>query len=242
MDGAMLEFPSFPRYRLHAIMIAELNVEQARFNMVEQQIRTWDVLNQEILDLLYAVHREKFVPTAYRTLAFSDLEIPLGEVPSERMWAPRLEARILQELELKKSDFVLEVGTGSGYFTALLSRLAGRVISVEINPRLAEFGKGNLVAEGVDNATVIIGDAAGGRHQTAPYDAIVLTGSVPFIPQILLDQVKPGGRIFAVVGDEPVMSARMVLRNASGTFNQTKMFETCMAPLVNATQPTRFQF
>lgn len=238
----MLEFPSFPRYRLHPIMNAELNVEQARFNMVEQQIRTWDVLDQEILDLLYAVRRERFVPAAYKALAFSDLEIPLGEAPSERMWAPRMEARVLQELDLKKSDFVLEVGTGSGYFTALLSRLAGRVVSVEINPALAKFGRDNLGAEGVDNATVVTGDAAGGWHQNGPYDAIVLTGSVPIIPQTILDQVKPGGRLFAIVGDEPVMSARMLFRDTSGILGQTEMFETCVTPLVNASQPVRFQF
>ena len=218
------------------------NIEQARFNMVEQQIRTWDVLNQEILDLLYLVHRENFVPEAYRSLAFCDLDIPLGEAPGERMWAPRMEARVLQELKLKKSEYVLEVGTGSGYLCALLSRCAGRIISVDINPRLAKLGETNLAAEGIDNAIVEVGDAALGWQKCAPYDVIVLTGSVPVIPEGLLDQIKPGGRLFAIVGDEPVMSARMISKNSSGAIHQDEMFETCAAPLDNAQQPVRFQF
>lgn len=223
-------------------MTAVLDIEHARFNMVEQQIRTWEVLDQEILDLLYVVRREKFVPAAYRALAFSDLEIPLGAAPGERMWAPRMEARVLQELDIKKSDFVLEVGTGSGYFAALLAHLAGRVVSVDISPGMADFGKSNLDSEGASNATVLVGDASRGWPQQAPYDVIVLTGSVPILPDAFLDQLKPGGRIFAVVGDEPVMSARLIAKAASGAVQQTELFETCMAPLVNALQPPRFRF
>ncbi|MSQ53557.1 MAG: protein-L-isoaspartate O-methyltransferase [Betaproteobacteria bacterium] len=221
-------------------MTPVLNIEQARFNMVEQQIRTWEVLNQDILDLLYLVHRENFVPEAYRTLAFCDLEIPLGEAPGERMWAPRMEARVLQELKLNRSECVLEVGTGSGYLCALLSRCAGRVISVDINPRLAKLGESNLA--GIDNAMVEVGDAARGWQKHAPYDVIVLTGSVPVVPAGLLEQIKPGGRLFAIVGDEPVMSACMLIKSASGSIHQDPMFETCAAPLVNASQPVRFQF
>lgn len=223
-------------------MNTELNIEQARFNMVEQQIRPWEVLDQEILDLLYLLHREKFVPEAYRALAFSDLEIPLGTEPGERMWAPRVEARVLQNLNLGKTDRILEVGTGSGYFSALLAHCAGRVFSVEINPRLAKLGEANLAAEGIDNVTVENGDAARGWPRHAPYDVIVLTASTPEVPESLLDQIKPGGRLFAIVGDEPVMVARILSRDASGSFVQKDLFETCVAPLANALQPARFQF
>jgi protein-L-isoaspartate(D-aspartate) O-methyltransferase len=223
-------------------MTAALDIEQARFNMVEQQIRTWDVLNQEILDLLYVMRRENFVPAAYRALAFSDLEIPLGEVPGERMWAPRMEARVLQELNLNRSESVLEIGTGSGYFCALLARLTARVFSVDINPRLADMGKANLASERIDNATVEVGDASLGWQQHAPYDVVIVTGSMPVVPESLLGQVKPGGRLFAIVGDVPVMSARILHKGVSGTIHQEELFETCLTPLVNALQPARFQF
>ena len=223
-------------------MNTSLNIEQARFNMVEQQIRPWEVLDQEILDLLYLLRREKFVPEAHRALAFSDLEIPLGSEPGERMWAPRVEARVLQSLGLKKSDRVLEVGTGSGYFTALLAHCAGRVFSVEINTEIAKTGQANLAAESIDNAIVEIGDAALGWTRHAPYDVIVLTASTPVVPDSLLEQLKPGGRIFAIVGDEPVMAARVISRDASGCCVQKDLFETCIAPLTNALQPARFKF
>jgi len=223
-------------------MNTSLNIEQARFNMVEQQIRPWEVLDQEILDLLYLLHREKFVPDAYRALAFCDLEVPLGDEPSERMWAPRVEARVLQNLNLKKTDRILEVGTGSGYFAALLAHCAGRVFSVEINARLAKLGEANLAAQGIDNVTVENGDAARGWSRHAPYDVIVLTASTPVVPESLLEQIKPGGRLFAIVGDEPVMVARILSRDATGSFVQKELFETCFAPLANALQPTRFQF
>src|SRR5262245_16232321 len=140
-----------------------MNLEQARTNMVEQQIRTWEVLDQDVLDLLYAVPREDFVPAECRNLAFSDMEIPLGKAPGERMWAPKLEARVLQELALKRTDRVLEVGTGSGYLTALLAHRAAHVRSVEIDPALAAFGRANLERHGVDNVTLEVGDAARGH-------------------------------------------------------------------------------
>jgi len=223
-------------------MNTALNTEQARFNMVEQQIRPWEVLDQEVLDLLYLLHRENFVAEGYRALAFCDLEIPLGSEPSERMWAPRVEARVLQNLSLRKTDRILEVGTGSGYFAALLAHCAGRVFSVEINSRLAKFGEANLAAEGIDNVTVESGDAARGWSRHAPYDVIVLTASIPVVPESLLEQIKPGGRLFAIVGDEPVMVARILSRDTAGSFVQKDLFETCFAPLANASQPARFQF
>ena len=143
-----------------------MNLEQARTNMVEQQIRTWEVLDQDVLDLLYLVPREEFVPAQHRALAFSDLEIPIGE--GEKMWQPKLEARVLQEMNLRKTDLVLEVGTGSGYLTALLAHRAGHVHSVEIKPKLAELGRANLARHGVDNATLHLGDASHGWPAQAP--------------------------------------------------------------------------
>ena len=211
-----------------------MNLEQARSNMVEQQIRTWEVLDQDVLDLLYIVAREQFVPERHRALAFSDMEIPIGE--GERMWQPKMEARVLQELGLRKSDRVLEVGTGSGYLTALMSHRAAHVFSVEIKPALAAFGRGNLERQGADNVTLEIGDAARGWPSHAPYDAIVLTGSTPLLPRSLMEQLAPGGRLFAVVGEAPAMTARLV---SSTTVD---LFETVLPPLVNAEQPARFKF
>jgi protein-L-isoaspartate(D-aspartate) O-methyltransferase len=211
-----------------------MNLEQARTNMVEQQIRTWEVLDQDVLDLLYVVPREQFVPEKHRALAFSDMEIPIGE--GQKMWQPKLEARVLQELGVHKTDRVLEVGTGSGYLTALLSHRAAHVYSVEINPALAAFGRANLERHGVDNVTLEVGDAARGWASHAPYDVIVLTGSTPVLPRAFLEQLAPGGRLFAVVGEAPAMRARLI---SSST---TDLFETVIAPLVNAEHAPRFRF
>ena len=217
-----------------------MNLEQARDNMVEQQIRTWEVLDQDVLDLLYAVPREAFVPEKHRALAFSDLQIPIGE--GERMWEPKLEARVLQEMHLKKTDRVLEVGTGSGYLTALLAHRAGRVHSVEIKPGLAQLGRRNLERHGAGNVTLETGDGARGWPDHAPYDAIVLTGSTPVLPHTLQEQLAVGGRLFAVVGERPVMTARIVTCTAPGAFHAVDLFETVIDPLVNAEQPARFRF
>jgi protein-L-isoaspartate(D-aspartate) O-methyltransferase len=217
-----------------------MNVEQARANMVEQQIRTWDVLDQDVLDLLYAVPREEFVPPQHRALAFSDLQIPLGD--SQRMWEPKMEARVVQELDVHKTDRVLEVGTGSGYLTALLAHRAAQVVSVEINPRLAEFGRRNLERHGADNVLLEIGDAARGWATHAPYQVIVLGGSTPLLPRAFLEQLDIGGRLFAVVGEPPVMSARLVTCTAPGAYNSVNLFETVLAPLVNCERPSRFRF
>jgi protein-L-isoaspartate(D-aspartate) O-methyltransferase len=217
-----------------------MNLEQARSNMVEQQIRTWEVLDQEVLDLLYLVPREEFVAPEHRALAFSDLELPLPD--GERMWTPKMEARVLQELAPKKQDLVLEVGTGSGYLTALLAHRSGHVHSVEIKPKLAELGRRNLSRHGVDNVTLHTGDAARGWPRQAPYDVIVLTGSTPVLPQDLLDSLAPGGRLFAVVGEAPAMAARLVTCTAPGACRSADLFETVIAPLANAAQPPRFRF
>jgi protein-L-isoaspartate(D-aspartate) O-methyltransferase len=216
-----------------------VDFEQARFNMVEQQVRTWDVLDQEVLDLLFAVKREHFVPAAYRALAFADLEIPLGD--GESMWTPKMEARVVQELDLKADETALEIGTGSGYLTALLARRSAEVTSVEINPRLLEQARGRLASAGIGNARLHNGDGARGwRDET--YDAIVLTGSTPLLPDSWFRQLKPGGRLFAVVGDAPVMAARLVRWSAPGAIVQEDLFETVIAPLRNAPQPARFVF
>jgi len=217
-----------------------MNFDQARTNMVEQQIRPWEVLDQAVLDLLYAVPREDFVPRACRTLAFVDMEIPIGE--GEKMMAPKVEARILQALAPHKAERVLEVGTGSGYLTALLAHRAAHVHSVEIRPVLAAFGRDNLERHGADNVTLETGDAARGWPTRAPYDVIVLTGSTPVLPKALLDQLAPGGRLFAVVGELPVMVARLVTCSAPGAFRSVELFDTVLAPLVNAEQPPRFKF
>jgi protein-L-isoaspartate(D-aspartate) O-methyltransferase len=217
-----------------------MNIEQARFNMIEQQIRPWDVLDQEVLDALYVIRREDYVPEAHRALAFSDLEIPLGD--GESMMQPKMEARILQELAIRRTDRVLEVGTGSGYLTALLAHRASHVYSVEINPRLRLFGAGNLRRNGIINVTIEDGDAARGWAKHAPYDVVVLTGSVPVLPRGMAAQMREGGRLFAVVGDPPVMTAKLVTRVAAGAFNAVDLFETALKPLANCEQPERFAF
>ena len=217
-----------------------MDLEHARFNMVESQIRTREVLDQRVLNTLLAVKREEYVPEKYRPMAFMDMEIPLGH--GEVMLAPKLEARMLQELTLKGSDRVLEVGTGSGYMTALLAALAGQVCSVELHASLSESALSKLGDHGVRNATLEVGDAGRGWLRHAPYDAIVLTGSVPLLPREFQAQLKPQGRLLAVVGEPPVMTARLVTRIADAGYNEVGLFETCIAPLRNVPQPERFVF
>ena len=221
-----------------------MNLEQARANMVEQQIRTWEVLDQDVLDLLYTVSREEFVPPEYRNLAFTDMEIPLRKNAGEgqKMWAPRLEARVLQELAPKRTDRVLEIGTGSGYLTALLAHRAAQVYSVEIEPSLAAMGRASIARHGLDNVTLEIGDGARGYGKWGPYDVVVLTGSVPLLPGAILESLAPGGRAFAVVGELPVMTARLITCTAPGAFRTAELFETLLAPLANCDQPSRFRF
>ena len=221
-----------------------MNLEQARTNMVEQQIRPWEVLDQDVLDLLYTVPREEFVPPSCRNLAFSDMEVPIGE--GERMWAPKIEARVLQALAPKRSDRVLEIGTGSGYLTALLAHRAAHVTSVEIRPALAAFGKANIARHGLDNVTLQVGDGANsvpaGLSYGGPYDIVVLTGSVPEFPRALLDVLALGGRAFAVIGEAPIMTATIITCSAAGALRRVELFETALAPLANCRQPSRFSF
>ena len=216
-----------------------MDFEQARFTMVEQQIRPWDVLDPVVLDLLFAVRREEFVPAAHRALAFADLEIPLGN--GEAMWAPKVEARVLQELQLRPGESVLEIGTGSGYFAALLGSLAGRVTSVEIREALARDAAAKLARAGFGNVSVATGDGARGWGK-GTYDAIVLTGSTPVLHDAFFGQLAPGGRLFAIVGDAPAMSARIYRYSAPGSRTVVPLFETVVKPLVNAPAPARFEF
>ena len=216
------------------------DLERARFNMVEQQIRPWDVLDQRVLDLLFKVKREEFVPPQYRSLAFFDMEIPIGHGAS--MLQPKMEARMLQELVLKPSDRVLEVGTGSGYMTALLASLGGRVYSVDIVPDFTRAAGSRLAAHGISSVTLETGDAARGWAAHAPYDAIVLTGSEPVLPDEFQKSLNPGGRLLAIVGEPPVMEARLITCAAPGAYCATGLFETCIAALRNAPQPERFVF
>ena len=215
------------------------NIEQARFNMIEQQIRPCEVLEGRILELLKHVRREHFVPAEKNGLAFADMEIPLGY--GAAMWQPKLEARAVQELHLTRNDQVLEVGTGSGYLTALLSALAGRVTSVEIVPELSAMARQNLAAYHYDNINLEIGDAAHG-WDNGTYDVIVLTGSTPVLPAAFQNSLNVGGRLFAIVGDAPAMEAKLITRIAPDIFETVNIMETCVAPLRNAEQPKRFVF
>jgi protein-L-isoaspartate(D-aspartate) O-methyltransferase len=216
-----------------------MDFEQARFNMVEQQIRTWEVLDQDVLDLLFTVRREEFVLPQYRALAFADLELPIGS--GERMWAPKLEARVLQSLHVSRQDSVLEIGTGSGYLSALLASRAHDVTTVEIDPELAGSARARLAQHGFHNVRCEVGDGARG-HGSETYDVVVLTGSTPMLPDRFMDQLKPNGRLFAIVGEAPVMTARLVTWSAPGARLGTNLFETVVAPLRHAATPDRFKF
>jgi len=217
-----------------------MNTEQARFNMIEQQIRPWDVLDAGVLALLAMVRREDFVPAAYRGLAFMDTEIPLGE--GQFMLAPRVEARLLQEARVQRHERVLEVGAGSGFMAALLSHKAQAVTTLERVPALAKMAADNLRRAGIVNATVREADGAAGCAAEAPFDVIVLSGSVPEVPQGLLDQLKVGGRLITVVGQEPVMRAVRISRLSATALQTEALFDTVVPRLQGFDEPSRFSF
>ena len=218
-----------------------MNIEEARINMIKQQIRPWGVLAADVLDLLEVVKREAFVPAAYRELAFSDTEIPLP--CGENMLTPLFEARVLQEVNLRKHENVLEIGAGSGYMAALLADRARHVTTLEIEPTLKALAEQNLKAYGVGNVEVVQADGAQGwSGNGGPFDVIVISGSLPFLPDAFLQQIKVGGRILATVGEAPVMSAQLTTRVSEATFETRKLFETCIKPLRNALQSSHFKF
>ena len=223
-------------------------LEKPRFNMIEQQIRPWDVLDPRVLDLLWQVHREEFVPERHRAHAFVDMELPLAE-PAEQalasgrcMLAPRVEARLLQEADPRPHEKVLEIGAGSGYMAALLGGLAQRVVTMEIDPALAAMARENLRRAGAANVEVREADGAQGLPGEAPFDLIVLSGSVAQVPQALLSQLKAGGRLVAIIGDEPMMRATLVTRTGEATHTVAQRWDTVAPRLLNFPEPARFRF
>lgn len=225
-----------------------LDVAQARFNMIEQQIRPWEVLDTQILELLGEVRREDFVPAAHRALAFADLELPLSQPLRDGrcMLAPRVEARMVQDLALQPTDKVLEIGTGSGYVAALLGRLAAEVLSLEIDATLADTARANLQRAGATNVQVRQADAAADNFAACrsggPYNAIVLSGSVAEVPDALLQLLAPGGRLIAIVGDEPMMRATLVTRTGPASLQTQQPWDTVAPRLLNFPAPSRFHF
>ena len=218
-----------------------MNIEQARFNMIEQQIRPWNVLEQDVLDLLMVVKREDFVPAAYKSMTFMDTEIPLPG--GENMLQPKIEARVLQAAAVKKPEHVLEIGTGSGYMAALLAHKARQVTTVEIDPTVRAEAQKNLSAYGIANVDVQLGNGAQGWNVgQAEYDVIVISGSLPFLPESILAQIKVGGRIVAFIGQAPAMSAQVITRSGDRVYDTVKLFETVIKPLHAATQPSHFTF
>ncbi len=225
-----------------------VSIEKARFNMIEQQIRPWDVLDPQVLELLSVLHREDFVPEAHKALAFVDMEIPLAGSAQEAlasgrcMLAPKVEARMLQEVSPQPHEKVLEIGAGSGYMAALLAARAGSVVTMEIDPSLARMARENLAHAGVANVQVREGDGAQGLPGEGPFDVIVLSGSVAEVPQVLLAQLKVGGRLAAIVGADPVMRATVVTRTGETTYTTAQRWDTLAPRLRHFPEPSRFAF
>jgi protein-L-isoaspartate(D-aspartate) O-methyltransferase len=220
--------------------MTELNIEQARLNMIEQQIRPWDVLDQRVLDTIAATPREDFVPAAYRNLAFADIAVPIDQ--GQAMLPPKLEGRLLQALNPQPHELVLVIGTGSGYLTALLAKLGKHVYSVDLHESLVQAAQVRLAEHGIANVTLETGDAARGWPGHAPYDVIAVTGSVAEPADELLQQLRVGGRMFVVVGEDPVMEARLITRAGPDHWSSEDLFETSLAPLEHAAPEPRFVF
>ncbi|MFC5605637.1 protein-L-isoaspartate O-methyltransferase family protein [Variovorax soli] len=218
------------------------DLERLRFNMIEQQIRPWDVLDFDILELLGSIRREDYVPAAHRSLAFFDMEIPLGNEPGQVMLSPKVEARMLQDLKIQKHESVLEIGTGSGFMAALLAHRAAQVLTLEIDPRLAATAEQNLRTNGVHNVEVRVADGAKPLPSGPTFDVIVLSGSVARVPQNLLGSLNIGGRLAAIVGDEPVMRAHFITRTSEGQWDTVQPWDTVAPRLLNFPEPSRFNF
>ncbi len=216
--------------------------EKARFNMVEQQIRPWEVLDQRVLSLMESLPREQFVPHNYQDLAYADIEIPIGQ--GEHMMFPRIEARLLQALDLQPTDRVLEVGTGSGYLTACLANLARQVVTIDLHSEFTDLAKQRLEQQGLQNIIFKSGDALAAPLEQAPFDAIAVTGSLPTSQQaeIFRQQLNPGGRLFVVVGSAPVMESMLIKRHSEKVFQEEMILETELTPLINAPAPVEFEF
>ncbi len=221
-----------------------MNFELARFNMIEQQIRPWDVLDQNVLSLLAIVKREDFVPRAWRESAFADTEVPLveGGIGGRVMLSPKVEARMLQELHVGHHEKVLEVGAGSGYVAALLAYGSRQVHTMEIDADMADTARDNLRRAGISNAVVVKGDGSAGLNAEAPFDAIMLSGSVAQAPSVLLDQLKVGGRLVAIVGHPPVMHATLYTRVSAEQWREDVLFDTVAPRLVGFSEPSKFEF
>lgn len=219
-----------------------MDLNQARFNMIEQQIRPWEVLDPNVLALLSTVRREDFAPLAHKALAFVDMEIPLGSAPNQVMLAPRVQARLLQDLAVRATDKVLDIGTGSGFMAALLGHQAASVLSLELNPDLAAQAQANLRLAGVSNVTVRQADGSQGAAADGPFDAILLSGSVAEVPAVLLQQLSIGGRLVAIVGDEPMMRTTLITRSGENSWSTTEPWD-CNAPRLSGfAEPSRFKF
>lgn len=217
-----------------------MNTQQARFNMVEQQIRPWQVLDPKVLNVLSHVPRELFVPPAYQSLAYTDTDIPLGH--GQEMVAPRIDARLMHDVQLSGVEKVLEIGTGSGYLAALLGAAAQRVISLEINPELANTARQNLQRAGVTNVDVRVADGSQGVANEGPFDAIVLGGSVAEVPQALLQQLTVSGRLIAIVGNDPIMTATLFTRTGPATWETKSLWDSHAPRLQGFAEPSRFHF
>jgi len=217
-----------------------MNVELARANMIEQQIRSWEVLDPAILHCIESVPREAFVPARFRELAFADMQIPLGD--GEVMMQPKVEARLVQELELTERDRVLEVGTGTGYVSALLAKLAREVVSVEIRADFSETAARNLRRHEIRNVHLEVGDGARGWASETPFDAILIGGSLPSLPDAFRRILAPRGRLVAIIGQPPVMEAVLVTRIDDGGWTRQSLFDTALPMLRNAEQPPAFVF
>ena len=219
-----------------------MDLNQARFNMIEQQIRPWEVLDSQVLELLTVVRREDFVPLAHQALAFVDMEIPTGKAAGQVMLAPRVQARLVQDLALQKTDKVLEIGTGTGFTTALLAHQAAQVLSLEIDAGLATQATANLQKAGISNAKVRNADGSQGAVGEGPFDAILLSGSVAEVPQNLLDQLTVGGRLAAIVGDEPMMRATVITRTGPSSFVTAQPWDANAPRLVGFAETPAFHF
>jgi protein-L-isoaspartate(D-aspartate) O-methyltransferase len=218
----------------------EMNIEQARFNMIAQQIRPAEVLDERVLTTINETPRENFVPAAYKELAFSDINVPIGY--GQVMMTPIMEARLLQALAVQPEDKILEVGTGSGYFTALLASLGGTVLSVEIHPELQQQAQSRLLEHGITNVTLMEGDASHGWDKDARYDVIAITGSFPILPETFRHQLNVGGRMVVIVGEKPVMEALLITRIDGDQWTTLPLFETDFPALENVEKPSGFVF